>query len=159
MQFRVLGTVGVVGDEGEVALGGPRQRRLLAVLLLGAGRTVSTDRIVTAVWGDGEPPDGASKTLLSYVSRLRSALGDGWVVTAGDGYVLERRQATMDADRFEELVDRARTAKPADALATLDEALALWHGRAFGELADEEWCRGGATRLEELRLVALELRS
>ena len=158
MEFRVLGPVRATDADGEVPLGGPRQRRLLAVLLLGEGRVVSIDRIVEAVWGEEQPPAGAARTALSYVSRLRTALGDGYVSTRDEGYLLDRRDATVDGERFTALVRAAGQAPPGRALPQLDEALALWGGRAFGDLADEDWCRPAATRLEELRLVALEAR-
>ena len=158
MEFRVLGPVRALDGGSEVVLGGPRQRRLLAVLLLGEGRVVGVDRIVDAVWGDDEPPAGAGRTVLSYVSRLRSALGSGYVSTHAGGYVLARNGAVLDADRFERAVRAARLAPPADALTALSMALALWEGAAFGDLAGEAWCRPAAVRLDELRLLALEAR-
>ena len=81
--------------------------------------------------------------------RLRSALGDGWIATRDEGYALARRGgAPVDGERFADAVTRARTARPADALGLLDRALASWRGRAFGDLADEHWCRPAAARLE-----------
>ena len=66
MEFRVLGPVGAAEGDDEVALGGPRPRRLLAALLVADGLVVSADRLVDAVWGDAaDPPDGAAKTLHS----------------------------------------------------------------------------------------------
>ena len=158
MEFRVLGPVRATAAGTEASLGGARQRRLLAVLLLGDGRVVGLDRIIEAVWGEEEPPAGASRTVLSYVSRLRTALGEGYVSTRDEGYLLDRNGAMVDADQFAAMVREATDASPARALLLLDEALSLWGGRAFGDLADEDWCRPGATRLEELRLVALEAR-
>src|SRR4051794_39039613 len=98
MEIRVLGPVRAVDAEVEVALGGSRQRRLLAVLAVGAGHVVDVDRIVEAVWGEEEPPAGASRTALSYVSRLRSALGAAYVSTAGGGYFLSGPSLVVDAD-------------------------------------------------------------
>ena len=158
MQFHVLGPVRAIDEHGERAIGGLRLRRLLVALLLADGHTVSIDRLVDAVWGGEEPPDAAARTVLSYVSRLRSALGDGSVVTTSDGYSLPRRAADLDADRFAALITAGRDLGPVRAFAHADEALALWHGRPFGEIADDEWCRPAATRLEEFRLVALAVR-
>ena len=158
MDFYLLGGVRVVSDGVDVPLGGPRQRRLLAVLLLGEGRVVGIDRIVEAVWGDGVPPVGATRTVQSYASRLRTALGDGFVSPRAEGYGLDRRDVTVDAERFVAGVRAAAMEPPAAAVRLLDEALGLWHGRAFGEFADEEWCRPAVVRLEEVRVVALETR-
>ncbi len=159
MGFRVLGPVGIVRAGSEVALGGARQRRLLTVLLLADGRWVSLDRIVDAVWSEETPPVGRARTVATYVSRLRSVLGESTISIRDDGYILERNGADLDATRFEQLVAQARTTVPRNAANLLDEALALWKGAAYGELGSEPWCIPAATRLEELRLVALELRA
>ena len=76
MQFRVLGPLTVENDRGPVALGGPKPRALLAALLVEAGRVVSADRLVVALWGESPPP-GAVSALRAYASRLRGALGAG----------------------------------------------------------------------------------
>jgi len=73
LELRLLGPVEAVRAGCEVALGGPKQRAVLALLLLEAGRVVPARRLVEAVW-HGSPPPGAAKTLQSYVSRLRAAL-------------------------------------------------------------------------------------
>ncbi|HKQ41636.1 MAG TPA: winged helix-turn-helix domain-containing protein, partial [Pseudonocardia sp.] len=74
MQFRMLGPLTVENDRGPVALGGPKPRALLAALLVEAGRVVSADRLVVALWGESPPP-GAVSALRAYASRLRGALG------------------------------------------------------------------------------------
>ena len=159
MELCVLGPVRATVDGSEVPLGGPRQRRLLAALVIGGGRAVSIDRLVEAVWGgDPDPPSGTSRSVLSYVSRLRSVLGSRCVTTQGGGYALAM-SGVVDAVEFERLQSASRDASLRSAANLLEEALALWHGRAFGDLADEDWCRPAAVRLEELRLVALEARS
>src|SRR5262245_22864409 len=159
MDVRVLGPIAVTEGDTELAVGGPRQRRLLAALVLAAGRPVSAERLAVSVWGDEpELPETAARTVQSYVSRLRSTLGDDQVVPCDGGYALASGRVTVDADRFRELLDEARDAPPLDACQLVDEALAMWRGPAFGEFADEPWARPMATRLEELRLVALELR-
>ena len=85
MLFQVLGPVGVVDGDRTVNLGGPQQRRLLAVLLVEPGRTVHNERLLEVLWPDGEPESGL-RTIRTYVSRLRSALGDGYVRTSAVGY-------------------------------------------------------------------------
>jgi DNA-binding SARP family transcriptional activator len=154
-EFRVLGPVEFRRDGERVALGGPQQRRMLATLLGEAGRTVPIDRLVDAVWPD-DPPEGARRTVMSYVSRLRSVLDDGMIVTEGAGYRLEVEAQALDAFRFERLVERARQTPPTQTIAVIDEALGLWRGDAYGEFAGEWWALPQATRLEELRLVAAE---
>ena len=78
VDYRILGPIEVVGDDGTaLALGGARQRRLLAVLLQGDSHWVGTERIIDAVWAEEEPPAGGAKTVATYVSRLRSVLGEG----------------------------------------------------------------------------------
>src|SRR5262245_41066526 len=107
MRFGVLGEVQVERHGDAVALGGPQQRRLLALLLSDRGRVVSTDRIVDALWPDGESPDGASRSAMKYVSRLRSVLGEAVIVTVGSGYRLVLNGHSYDVEEFETLVDAA----------------------------------------------------
>ncbi len=161
VRFTVLrGSIGATSDTGDaIALGGPQQRRLLAGLLADHGRVVSADRLVETLWPDGSAPDGARRTVMSYVSRLRTAIGEERVVHEEAGYSLALDGATYDAAEFEARLADAWDRAPADALVAYDEALALWSGRAFGDDADEWWLRPVAVRLEELRLVALEERA
>lgn len=159
MELQVLGPVRVTDEGAEVSLGGARQRRLLAVLVLGDGRAVAVDSIVDAVWGDGSPPDGAVKTLQSYVSRLRGSIGETAIDSAPGGYRLRPGPAmTIDAQEFERTLRETRQAQPLDALPLLEDGLARWRGTAYGEYAHEPWCRPAAARLDELRLAALEQR-
>ena len=160
MEILVLGSIAVRVDGREVPIGGPRQRRLLAALVRAEGRVVSTGQLADAVWADeADPPAAAERTLQSYVSRLRTALGDGRVIGEAGGYRLELCKGAVDADRFGALIAEASSAPPATALGLLDEALALWRGPAYAEFAHEDWVRPVAAGLEELRLVALERRA
>jgi DNA-binding SARP family transcriptional activator/ABC-type branched-subunit amino acid transport system substrate-binding protein/outer membrane protein assembly factor BamB len=158
-QFRVLGPLAVRRGDGEIEIGGGRQRALLALLLLDRGEAVSTDRLIDGLWGDS-PPAGAAKTLQVYVSRLRSVLGEGVIGRRGPGYALELDGAWLDAQRFEELLDAGRASlargDPRMALDGFDEALRLWRGRALGDFAYEGWAQAESARLEELRLLARE---
>ena len=148
MEFRVLGPLEVLDDDGLVApLGGPRPRSLLACLLLHANEVVSTDRLIDAIWG-ASPPASAANALQVHVHTLRVALGGDRIVTRAPGYVLRVEPGELDADRFRALVDDD---EPHD-------ALSLWRGPAFADHADEEFARAGAGLLEESRLAAVEAR-
>lgn len=157
VEVSVLGAVRVRRGRDEVVLGGRRQRAVLARLALAGGRSVPVDRLIDELW-DGDPPASALNTLQSYVSNLRRALAPGVIARAGDGYRLV--DVDLVAARFEQLVATATgpTVAPTDREALLTEALALWHGAALGDLADEPWAVGDAVRLTELRLAALEER-
>jgi predicted ATPase/class 3 adenylate cyclase/DNA-binding SARP family transcriptional activator len=167
VKFLVLGPLEVLDGDTPVRLGGVKQRRLLAVLLVHANTVVSVDRLVDILWGD-EPPVDAAATLQNYVPRLRATLEPGRaagdpgtvLLTCPPGYLLHADQDQVDASDFERLVAeaqcRAAEDEPARAAAMLAEALGLWRGGAFAEFADEDFARGEAVRLEELRLVALE---
>jgi DNA-binding SARP family transcriptional activator/WD40 repeat protein len=159
VRFTALrGGVGVLRNGEAVAIGGPQQRRLLAALLAAKGAAVSADRLADTIWPDGAMPDGARRTVMSYVSRLRAAIGGDYVVTGAHGYQLVLGDAAYDADEFEERLAVARASAGAASIAAYDHALHLWSGRAFGDDGSEWWLSPVATRLEELRLVAYEER-
>src|SRR5215217_211270 len=105
MEFRILGPLEVHDASGPIRLGGPRQRAMLVVLLIHRGEGVSTDRLVDALWGERAPP-AAVKTVQTYVSQLRKALGDGVLVTRGHAYVLQVAAGSVDAEHFGALVAR-----------------------------------------------------
>jgi DNA-binding SARP family transcriptional activator len=164
MQFRVLGTLEVLDDQGRtIEIGGAHQRTVLARLLGASGRAVPVPSIVDDVWGEAPPPSAAG-TLQSYVSRLRRALerggGTATLVRDAGGYRLTADAADVDFRRFEELAETGREClaadDPAAARATLAEALGLWRGPAFAEWSDVEWASGTAARLEVRRLAAVE---
>src|SRR5215218_8973106 len=90
-------------------LGGPKQRAVLAILLLHRGEVVSIDRLIDGLWGE-RPPATAAKTVQVYVSNLRKALGNGLLVTQGRGYMLRASRGQLDLDRFDALVAEARQA-------------------------------------------------
>src|SRR3954449_1795320 len=107
MDFRILGPLEVVGDDGPLALGGAKQRALLALLLLQEGKTISTDRLVDELWG-ASPPPTATKTVQGYVSHLRRAMGNGHLETQGHGYRLCTTGDELDLAHFRRLVTEAR---------------------------------------------------
>lgn len=146
---------------GEPApLGGSRQRTLLALLAVAAGSPLSGERIAEEIWGD-EPPAGWETTVQTYVARLRAALGADAVVSTSDAHALAPG-TTIDAVAFERLL--AAAAKDlADGTAgraseRLQEALALWRGPAYVGARDCAAVELAARRLDELRLIAVELR-
>jgi YVTN family beta-propeller protein len=157
--FRLLGPLEVFDEQRPVALGGPKQRALLAVLLVHRGEAVSTDRLVDALWAE-QAPASAAKIVQGYVSHLRRALGDGLLVTRGGGYLLQTAPGQVDLDRFEPLVAEGRRAlEVGDARVAserLREALALWRGPPLADFAYERFAQAEIARLEEARLAALE---
>ena len=166
--IRVLGSIEAETNQTPISLGGPRQRAVLALLVVARGQVVSIDRLIEDLWS-GQPPAQALKTLQSYVSNLRRLLEAGraprtparLLVSAAPGYALRLPADAVDAFRFERLCRRARDAmadRPHEARSLLDEALALWRGPAFAEVVDEPWAVAEVRRLEELRLSARELR-
>jgi DNA-binding SARP family transcriptional activator len=157
MEFRLLGPLEVADRDRSLALGGVKQRSLLAVLLLHANEVVSTDRLIDELWG-GEPPATAAKSVQVYVSKLRKEIGEGRLVTRAPGYVLRLDASERDLARFEQLVAEARRAAPESAARKLREALALWRGPALADLAYEPFVQAEIARLEELRLAAVEQR-
>jgi WD40 repeat protein/serine/threonine protein kinase len=158
VEFRILGPLEVADGDRPCPLGGPRQRTVLAHLILRASQAMDSDRLIEEVWGD-EPPPAARSTLRGYVSHLRKALGHGRIEHSPGGYILRAERSAIDAVRFEELVTQGRAilgADPAAAAQALDQALGLWRGPALGDLADQTSLLPEIARLEELRLAALE---
>ncbi len=161
IEFRVLGSFEVAEEQRALALGAPKQRALLAVLLLHRGEVVSADRLIDALWGE-RPPASAVKIVQGYVSSLRKVLGDGLLVTRGHGYVLQIELGQVDVDRFEAWVAEGRDAlasgDPRRAAERLQEALRLWRGPPLADLAYEQFAQPEIARLEEARLAAFEER-
>src|SRR5262245_48788897 len=153
--FRILGPLEVEGPAGSVAVGGLRQRALLAVLLLDPGRVVATDRLVDQVWGE-HAPKTATTSLQNAVSRLRRELGSDVLETQAPGYVLRIRPEQVDAHRFESQLRAARRAAPEARRELIESALGLWRGPALAEFTFEPFAEPEIRRLDELRIVALE---
>src|SRR4051812_2108060 len=158
--IRVLGSFAAEAGGEPVPLGGPRQRGVLALLVAARGQVVSVDRMIEDLWR-GEPPARALMSLQAYVSNLRRLLEPRrpprtparLLVSASPGYALRLPGESVDAWRFEDLLDQARTVTdPHVVRARLAEALGLWQGPAFAEVADEPWAAAETARLNELRL-------
>jgi predicted ATPase/DNA-binding SARP family transcriptional activator len=160
-QFRILGPIEAMLDDQPAALGAPKQRGLLALLLVNRRRVVTAEQLIDGLWGES-PPASALQSLQVYVHGLRRALGGERIETAGRGYRAVVGEDELDLDRFERTLERGRAALEAgradDAADDLREALAVWRGPALAGLPDETRRAAEAERLEELRLAALELR-
>jgi YVTN family beta-propeller protein len=166
MEFKLLGPLEAWSEGRPLALGGTKQRALLAILLLHANEVVSRDLLIDELWG-AKPPSGASHTLETYVSRLRKTLhadraGEPLIVTQPPGYLLRVEYGQLDLHRFERLLEEGRRAlathAPERAATKLREALGVWRGRPLADLEFEDFARVEIDRLEELRLQALEER-
>ncbi len=158
VDFRILGPLEVVDRGAPLSLGGRRQRTVLAVLLVHANETVSTDRLVDEVWGD-DPPDTARRSLQAYVSRLRGLLGGDVITAAEPGYRLHLDPADADWKRFDAKVAQGRAllgTDPVRAAAMLRDAQAMWRGAPFADLADEQCLQPAIARLEDRRLATVE---
>ncbi|MFD9355129.1 BTAD domain-containing putative transcriptional regulator [Streptomyces sp. NPDC060031] len=163
MEFRLLGGVCAVAGPGELPLGPAKRRSVLAVLLLKANAAVPIEQLIDALW-DEEPPAHARTVIQGHVSRLRALLagagaGDSGVrlVTQGPSYVFEMPKELLDAHRFEELARLAKHRKrPAEAVAALREALALWRGPALTGTVRSASLLAAAHALEESRLLVVE---
>jgi DNA-binding SARP family transcriptional activator/tetratricopeptide (TPR) repeat protein len=158
--LHVLGEFTVTVDDRPVALGGPRQKAVLARILAGADEAVSAEQIVDDVWGE-RSAESTVASVHAYVSRLRRLLGGLAIPRRAGRYLLDRDVVTVDADLFVEDVARGRAAlaRGADGAAAgiLDAALARWHGPdAFGAMRDAHFLVPLASRWEELRVMAAE---
>lgn len=158
MEFRVLGPLEVASGGSVLACGGPKQRALLAFLLLRANEAVGRDRLIEALWGEA-PPGNAANALQVHVHGLRKLLGRERLETRGSAYALRVEPGELDLERFEELTRQARAVEdPAARLDLIGPALALWRGAALADLDEAPFAQLERDRLEEARLAALELR-
>jgi DNA-binding SARP family transcriptional activator len=159
MEFLILGPLEVRSNGHSLPLGGPKQRAVLALLLLGANRVVSREHLIAELWPNA-PGRDSEHALTLQISRLRKALraaGDGGdrVVTRAPGYILRVEPGELDLERYERLVAAGRAALEArdaeSAVARLREAESLWRGRPLADLEFEPFARLDVGRLEELR--------
>jgi YVTN family beta-propeller protein len=165
LKFCVLGPVEVSDNGSNLPIGGPKQRALLADLILNARTIVSTAQLIDDVWGDASPPT-AGHTVETYIARLRRVLRDGSrpevLLTRPPGYLLDVEPGQVDALRFGQLVEAGTAAAGRgdheEASALLRAALALWRGQALADVADAPFARAAARRLADQHLLALERR-
>jgi predicted ATPase/DNA-binding SARP family transcriptional activator len=172
VEFRILGPLEVdVGDDAgacpvEIRRGIPRT--LLTALLLRPRETVTTSALVDVLWGDDQPrnPSNALQIQVSYLRKQLGRLASTQpIVTRPGGYAIDVEREQVDAHRFERVVRHvSRSATPdrtqmSETLDELESALELWRGDALADVTGEAFAIGEAARLEELRLVAIELRN
>jgi predicted ATPase/DNA-binding SARP family transcriptional activator len=160
MEIALLGPLLATRDGRPLELGGTQPRLLLALLALDPGRVVGADRLIDGIWGERLPSEPAN-ALQVVVSRLRRALApDQPVLSLPPGYLLAVDPELVDAVRFERLAAAGRAAAAAgraeQAAELLKQALELWRGDALADFPGSPAARAAATRLEELRLAALE---
>ncbi|TQS42251.1 BTAD domain-containing putative transcriptional regulator [Cryptosporangium phraense] len=164
VEYRVLGPLEVDRNGTALDLGAPKQRTVLAMLLLDAGRVVSADRLLDAVWGDDHPPSAVA-SLQAYISNLRRILRDGNAVTSPivrrvPGYLLDVHPDQIDLTLFRADADAAqafvRAGEWTAAAEAAERALGRWRGEVLAELEDEQWVRQAATALDERRTECTE---
>jgi DNA-binding SARP family transcriptional activator/tetratricopeptide (TPR) repeat protein len=161
LNFRVLGPVEIAAGDQIVNAGHARQRAVLAVLLLDAGRVVPAERLIDRVWGE-DPPASVRKTLYGYAARLRAVIAGAGEDGVGlfrrqGGYVLQAGPGQLDLLRFRRLAASAAAEDDEQAAALLGEALALWRGPALAGL-DSPWLAAMRDTLElERHAAALDL--
>jgi predicted ATPase/DNA-binding SARP family transcriptional activator len=161
VRFELLGPLRVLLDTGvDLDVGGPRQQRVLAVLLASAPDDVSVDRLIDEVW-PGEPPSTASHVIRTYVSNLRGLLGER-ITSDGSRYGFVLGDDESDAVELAVGLRRGRELLDIDAAAAvdlLDRVIRLWRGRPFDGLGDDALSlRSKAAQLEEMYLQAVEIR-
>jgi DNA-binding SARP family transcriptional activator len=165
VQFRVLGEIAVVDDQGVVTpITASRPRALLALLVLNPNRSMSYPTLAGALWGESQP-ESPYAALQVVVSRLRSRLGEfGERVQAhAGGYRLAVAENETDLAVAHLTLQEGRAAMAADdsprAIAQFEKALALWTGDAFEDLSDLPFAVEGAGRVRELWLDVIEARN
>jgi DNA-binding SARP family transcriptional activator len=167
VQFDILGPLQVLDGGRPLALGRPKQRAVLAILLLNAGRVVSLDRLVDELWGQQAPPQ-ALASVQAYVSHLRRLLEPERaagapariLVNQPPGYRIAVHDDDLDATRFQALAVQGHALLEAGdagrAAEVLADALRLWRGPVLADFADAPFVQAERARLSELRLAALE---
>jgi DNA-binding SARP family transcriptional activator len=158
LEFRLLGPLEVVDDEGPMRLGGPKQRAVLAILLLSANRVVPVERLVDDLYGDALPASALTQ-IQAQISQLRKLFDAERTVveTRSPGYLIRLEPEQLDLRRFERLTSEAvATDDPALRAERLRSALELWRGPALAEFGDDAFAQTAIARLEDLRLKAVE---
>jgi DNA-binding SARP family transcriptional activator len=160
LQYRILGPLEVVGEEGPVRLGGPKQRATLAILLLSPNRVVSVERLADDLYS-GAAPATAVTQVQRQISELRKLLGPAsGIETRAPGYIIRLGPDQLDLNRFERVADEAGEAlvlgDAKGAAGLYRQALGLWRSAPLDDLAYEEFAQRPIERLEEIRLAALE---
>ncbi len=164
LRIGMLGELTASFDGEQLDLGGPRQRAVLALLLLARGEVVQAERLADSLWGE-RPPSDTAAALQSYVSHLRRRLQPGSaarsrsavIASEGRGYAVRLSTTAVDAWHFESLLTQADAATdPSITCGLLHEGIELWRGPPLADYADESWAAPEIARLTELRRVASE---
>jgi DNA-binding SARP family transcriptional activator len=159
LDIRLLGPLDVSSDGRPVPLPTGRLPALLAVLAMSAGQTVSAERLAIAVWGEDLAVD-ARANVQTNVKRLRRLIGADRIATRGHGYALDVDPDRVDALRFERLIEAVAAAdRPELQRELLDDALRLWRGAPFEDIASDWLAQAPAARLQERYLAAIERRT
>ena len=162
MQVKLFGELEALAGGVPVPVRGAKQRALLALLALQQGQPVSADRLLDALWGDGQAANPAN-ALQAQIGQLRRTFGAAAIVTSEAGYALDVRPDQVDVVRFEQLVTKGRRlaadGELAPASETLGEALGLRRGEPLAEFAYSSFANAERARLDELTLVAAESRA
>jgi DNA-binding SARP family transcriptional activator len=154
-EFKILGPLEVVDENGSVGLGSGKQRALVALMLLHAGELLSTDRIVDELWGES-PPKTVTTSLWNLITQLRKLLPPDVIVTRPGGYSLELGDHELDLRTFERLIGEAHRAEGPRRAELQRRALALWRGPPLADLTYESFAEGEIERLNELRMQTRE---
>ena len=163
MRFEVLGPLRVFDQGHPIRIGGPREQKILATLLVNVGMPVPEDRLAAAVWGEDRPATVRAQ-LQNGIALLRRMLRAGpggavAIVRSGSGFALELTGGELDSVEFDRLVaDAARDTEPARAVELYRTALGLWRGPALDGIRDGPVLRGEAQSLDERHLACLESR-
>lgn len=161
LDFRILGPLEAVAGGRALELGGAQRRALLAVLVLNPNQVVSIDRLIDELWGE-QPPPTAAHTIQVHVSQLRKLLGSASkaLVTQRPGYMIRIDPEQIDLYRFERVLGEGRQAlaigNAEAAAAKLRDALGIWRGSALADFTYQPFAQAAISRLDELRLAALE---
>jgi DNA-binding SARP family transcriptional activator/class 3 adenylate cyclase len=162
MQVRILGPFQVEETGRRIAIGGVRQRAVLADLALHANEVVPSEQLLVDLWGEDSPPSAAN-ALQAAISRLRRVLPRSRLLTTAPGYSLRIFPAELDVRQFEQLLAEGRDAlaagNAADAAGMLDQALSLWRGPPLADFRYEPFAQAEIARMEELQLACLEERA
>lgn len=167
LAFGVLGPLAVTVGTDLIEFPRRKERQLLTALLLTANRTLSTDQLIDAVWGD-DPPTKPLASLRACISNIRKVLpdhpdGGSVVITDQGGYQLRIRPETVDAVRYEQLLTEARATRAAGdqtgTAALLDEAIGLIRGEPLANMAYDDFTQREISRLSELIVAGEELRA
>lgn len=162
MYFAILGPLRVHDGDQEIVVSAPKQRALLAGVLMGAGRTQATGRLIDVLWG-GDAPSGSREALHMQMARLRQTVGDriaSRILTRSGGYLIEVGSDELDINRFTDLYEHglrvARKGNWEQAIHLLTDSLDLWSGNPLQDVPSERLHAEYVPHLTEMRLVAIE---